>query len=78
MEKSDREQEAMVQSGLFQALLQSATVRSQSKHEFSVWDGDGPGSPRYIDSQAHSFGRIKIDETCLRQRFIYLFIWCLL
>lgn len=36
MEKSDRKQEAMVQSGLFQALLQSATVRSKSKHEFSV------------------------------------------
>lgn len=36
MEKSDRKQKAMVQSGLFQALLQSATVRSKSKHEFSV------------------------------------------
>lgn len=36
MEKSDRKQEVMVQSGLFQALLQSATVRSKSKHEFSV------------------------------------------
>lgn len=63
---------------LFTALLQSAAVRPQSEHDPLVWDGDRLGSPRYIDSQAHSFGRIRMDETCLKPRFIYLFIWCLL
>lgn len=79
--KSDRKQERLWFDGadwLFSALLQSATVRPHSEHDPPLWDGDTLGSPRCIDSQAHSFGRIRIDETCLRPRFIYLFIWCLL
>lgn len=63
---------------LFAALTQSATVRPGSQPEPPPWDGDRLGSPRCIDPQARSFGRIGMDGACLRPRFIYLFIWCLL
>lgn len=64
-----------LQPGFFQL---SATVWPQSKNEPLVSDGDRLGSQRYIDSQVHSFGRIRIDGTCPRPRFIYLFIQRLL
>lgn len=63
---------------LFSVLLRSATVRSWFKYNLLHYDGDRLGSPWFIDSQAHSFVRIRIDVTCLKPRFIYLFIWCLL
>lgn len=67
----------LVQTGYFQLYCRAPESSLSVSATPSLWDGDGAGSPRCIDSPAPSFGRIRIDETCLRQRFIYLFIWCL-